>query len=1243
MFRNHARHLVELLSWRGEQQHGRKALTFVADEGAAETTWTYADLDARARAVAVSLLERARPGDRALLLCPPGADFAAAIFGCFYGGIVPVPAYPPGNARQIGRIEVILRDAETDLIVTNVKTRDRIEKWLDAAGRGGRFRFLCIDEVSSAGAALWTMPEVDAASLAFLQYTSGSTSEPKGVMVSHGNLMANLAMIERIMGLTPETPLAGWLPMFHDMGLVGNVFEPLYLGAHAVLMSPQAFVQEPVRWLQLITKHRSYVTGAPNFGYALCVQNVTTEQKASLDLSSLGVAYCGSEPIDRRVMEGFAESFAGCGFRKGAFYACYGMAEVTLLATGSTPGAGSPTLRVDARALANGVAMPDDGSGAPSRALVGCGFNAEGQELRIVDPETRQPLPDGSVGEIWLRGPNVTQGYWRNPELTAEVFGAALENGDGPFLRTGDLAFVHGSNLFVNGRRKDVIIIRGRNYYPQDLERTAAECSPALQPAGSAAFSILQGEAEEVVVVCEVKRSAAKELDGNAVATAIREAISAEYEVQVSAVVLLKPATLPKTSSGKVRRAATREAFLDGTLDALYTSTHTSTHAPAQAPQRVVDPGSAARAGEVIDWLRTYAEYRIDSHLIDERRSIPPHIVLDFGNRGLLGLQAPAEAGGLALTHRDMFRVLEQLAAIDLTLASFVGVHNALGLRPLLRHASPAQRAAMMPAVAQGRELASFAFTEPAAGSNPTAIESTATPDGRGGWTLRGTKKWIGTAAWASVVHVFAHVLDERGGRRGITCFAVRHDAPGLTQGPEELTMGLRGMVQNTMHLNDVGVGPADVLGEVGEGMTIAQDIMELGRICIAASAVGGMKRSAQLMARYAKRRRIATGLLLDNVISRQRLTQLTLETSALETLVDAFADWLDEGLDVPKECYAAVKVLSAEALYRAVDQLMQMLGGRGYIETNVVPQMMRDARLLRIFEGPSETMQMFAGARLAAGGAHFTGFLRQLGGAEIAARLEALAAELNARAEDGQRIAALLGDAAVWGLWLAVVEQAGRAELDAARRWLRNTFESSVAEARRSERDPILAGDEIEAVIARYAGRIGDLEQHRPGVLHDLDPLLRRAASPAPRAEVRLPIARPPVSSVAPPTAQRQTVEQWLQQWIAQRLRQDASTVSVTRPFSDLGLDSLTAVELTHQLQTALGLPVAPTATWDFPNIRALAEHLAGNVPPPSAAGDRDQVQASTAGDSLDNLSEQEIAALLADELETLKSATTQ
>ena len=1192
-------HLVDVLhGWAGARPD-RTAFTFESDAGV-ETVWTYAEIDRQARGVAVALqAQQVRPGDRILLLCPPGPEFLAAFLGALYAGAVPVPAYPPASAKHVGRIDLILRDAQTDLIATTVRTRDRLEKWLHADDTALRFRFLCVDEIEGSDASAWRMPDLRSESLAFLQYTSGSTTEPRGVMVSHGNLMANLAMIAHAMEWDDQGSMVSWLPMFHDMGLIGNVLEQLYIGARTTLISPQSFVQSPARWLHLLTKHRATHTGAPNFGYALAVDRVTPEQREGLDLSTLRVTYCGSEPIDARVLQAFTDTYRPYGFPAGSFHACYGMAEATLMSTGNTVGAGSPVLRVDAEAIVRGRAVPSDAPTA--RALVGCGHDVQHQELRIVDPETGRARADGEVGEIWIRGPHITQGYWHRPEMTAATFHGLLEGGDGrPYLRTGDLGFLHDGSLYVAGRSKEVIILRGRKYYPQDLERAALASSDALGIAAACSAGTPDGP-ERVIVVCEVTRHAARTLDGDAVAALIREAVQSEFEIALSAVVLIRPATLPRTSSGKIRRLAARDGYLAGTLETL--------HVWEAAPSASGDDGSRERADAVIAWLREYAERRIDSRLIDERRTIPPYVVLDFGNRGLLGLQAPVEAGGLALAHRDLFRVFAQLAAIDLTLASFVGVHNALGVRPLLRYSSTAQREALLPLVAQGRELASFAFTESAAGSNPTAIEATARPDGHGGWLLRGSKKWIGTAGWAGVLHVFAHVLGEDGSRRGITAFTVRQDAPGLVQGAEELTMGMRGMIQNAVHLHDVQVGPEDVLGELGQGMRIAQDIMEFGRVCIAATGVGLMMRAGQLMTRYAGRRGVATGRLLDNFVSRERLTQLTVEAEALDRLLDAFADWLDAGVDVPKEAYAAVKVLGAESAFRAVDRLVQMLGGRGYIETNLAPQMLRDARLLRVFEGPTETMQTFVGMRVAAGSPELAAFFGALDGADLWAELEAASADLTARAVDGQQAAMALGEAALWSLWLAVTRATGS---DRVRRWLHDCVARSLDAARACASEAALDSAAIEAAVAAFADRIGDVDQHRPGVLEEMDPFLRRdpmstarVEGPRPAASVSADAASvTPAPTVAvsssparPSRMDARELEAWMQRWIAQRL-QSKDAVHPGKAFADLGLDSLTAVEFTASIEDHIGVSLPPTATWDFPSIRALAEHVAGSAP---------------------------------------------
>ncbi len=410
---------------------------------------------------------------------------------------------------------------------------------------------------------------------------------------------------------------------------------------------------------------------------------------------------------------------------------------------------------------------------------------------------------------------------------------------------------------------------------------------------------------------------------------------------------------------------------------------------------------SKTRTDDLLEWLRSYAKKRINSRLIDERRCIPPYIVLDFGNRGLLGMQVPPKYGGMGLSNQDTLLVLQQLGAIDPTLASFVGVHNVLGIRPLMNYASDQLRDELLPLIATGRELAAFALTEPGAGSNPQAISAKAIPDSnsQGGWRLQGNKIWIGSAAWASAINIFVQTFDAEGQYLGVSGFVIRQESKGLRQGPEALTMGLRGMVQNAVYLDDVSVNSDHLLGELGSGMKVAQDAMMHGRLCITAASLGGMKRCAQLMLRYAKCRTISTGRLLKNPVTLAKLTDLTESIVAVESLVTRIAKLLDEECYIPVEAYAACKIVGPEFFWQAADSLIQMLGGRGYIETNIAPQLLRDSRILRIYEGPTETLNMFLGSKIINKSEELHQFICEgLEAPEVAETLKVAVEQINAR-----------------------------------------------------------------------------------------------------------------------------------------------------------------------------------------------------------------------------------------------------
>jgi len=575
--------LVELGRARAAALGDQPLYTFLPDRpGEDAVQLSYAGLDLRARAIAGALQRLGAGGQRALLLYPPGLEFVAAFFGCLYAGVVAVPAYPPRSARTLPRLLEIARDARPAVALTTTELAAMIGGMAAQVPDLSALRLLATNSVPLDQAETWTDPGANGSTMAFLQYTSGSTAAPKGVMVTHGNLLHNEEMIRQAFGQTAESVIVGWLPLYHDMGLIGNVMQPLYLGARCVLMSPIAFLQSPKRWLAAITRYRATTSGGPNFAYDLCVRKISPADRADLDLASWDTAFNGAEPVRAETMTRFAEAFGGRGFQARAFFPCYGLAEATLFVSGGTgPGEvrGAPRVAAFDRALLEaGEARPLPAADPASRTLVSCGRAWLGQELAIVDPATLAPCAPGAVGEVWLRGSSVAQGYWQRPEETAETFDGRLatEPNAAPFLRTGDLGFLDGGELFIAGRLKDLIIIRGRNLYPQDIELTVERSHPALRPGCGAAFSIELGQEERLVVVHEHERtpndSPLEPESVEAIAEAVRRAVAEQHEAQVQQVVLLRAGTIPKTSSGKIQRRACRAALLGCRLTVLGTS-----------------------------------------------------------------------------------------------------------------------------------------------------------------------------------------------------------------------------------------------------------------------------------------------------------------------------------------------------------------------------------------------------------------------------------------------------------------------------------------------------------------------------------------------------------------------------------------------------------------------------------------------------------------------------------------------
>jgi len=562
--------LVDLLRWRAQQQPHKVAYTFLTDGDHEEVNITYAELDRQAQALAVRLQHMVQPGERAILLYPPGLAFITGFFGCLYAGVIAVPAYPPHSKRPMPRLDAIVRNAQPKVALTTQAVWPKVHAQFTERTDLTEEFILPTDTLAVEQMELWQPPTLGSDSLAFLQYTSGSTGNAKGVMITHGNVFHNEQMIATAFENDEQSIGVGWLPLFHDMGLIGHVLQPLYVGIPVILMSPLAFLQRPIRWLRTISHYRATGSSAPNFGYDLCIQAIKPEQCVDLDLSSWRVAVTGAEPVRAETVQRFCERFGPYGFRPEAFYPCYGLAESTVFVSGGLSTDPPILLEVDKAALEKGQVVPVAEGQPDGQTLVGCGQSWADQQVVIVHPDKLTRCAENEVGEIWVCGPSVALGYWQQPEATQQTFGGYLaDSGAGPFLRTGDLGFLQGKELFVTGRIKDLIIIRGRNHYPQDIEQTVEKSHPALQHSAGAAFSVeLDGE-ERLVIVQEVKRTHIRNLPLDEVLGNIRQAVTQEHQVPIHTMLLLEPGTIPKTSSGKIQRRACRDEFLTNKLAAI--------------------------------------------------------------------------------------------------------------------------------------------------------------------------------------------------------------------------------------------------------------------------------------------------------------------------------------------------------------------------------------------------------------------------------------------------------------------------------------------------------------------------------------------------------------------------------------------------------------------------------------------------------------------------------------------------
>jgi amino acid adenylation domain-containing protein len=556
--------LVDLLEWRARFQAERVAYTFLGETERISLSW--GELHRKAQLIGQRLAAMDAAGKTVLLLYPSDLEYVAAFFGCLYAGAIAVPAYPPRLNRTLHRLQAVVADSQATLAMSVSFIRERIEPLCQQFPILKSLRWLTTDDLKEDERDAWRKPSLTGHTPAFLQYTSGSTSQPKGVIVSHANLLHNEQLIQEAFAQTEASIIVGWLPLYHDMGLIGNVLQTLYVGARCVLMSPAAFLQSPFRWLQAISVAKATTSGGPNFAYDLCVRKISEEQRAQLDLSSWKVAFNGAEPIRPATLERFAKTFASCGFKPEAFHPCYGLAEATLFVSGKASNGQPKVQSFNAAELIKNRVVSSNGNGTENKRLVSCGVSFGEQKVFVVNPETLTKCSAGEVGEIWVSGPSVAVGYWNQPEVTAQTFLAQLA-GDTqePFLRTGDLGFLHDGELYITGRLKDLIIIRGLNHYPQDIEQTVERSHASLRPGCGAAFSLEAAGEERLVIVQEVQRN--RTATDKEITEAIRQRVAEEHEIQVYAISLIRQGSIHKTSSGKIQRNACRRTFVNSELE----------------------------------------------------------------------------------------------------------------------------------------------------------------------------------------------------------------------------------------------------------------------------------------------------------------------------------------------------------------------------------------------------------------------------------------------------------------------------------------------------------------------------------------------------------------------------------------------------------------------------------------------------------------------------------------------------
>lgn len=1157
-------------------------------------------------------------GDRCLLIFDQSIEFIIAFLACQWIGAIPVPLNIPGRLKPLNKWENIARECQPKTIITSEKSASRLVQSLSRSEPLSSISLIKVKIIISKTAETGFTDQPDIHPTAFLQYTSGSTGKPKGVVVTQDSLIKNSKASKKNMNVTANSVFVSWLPFYHDMGLILFIVQTIYNGNSLYLMKPEDFMSKPLNWVNALSKWKGTHTGGPNFAYQLVADKLAdlhnelknTNDQTEISLKNLKVCVSGAEPIRFQTICDFQNAISLFGANNHVISPGYGLAEATLTVALNKEGEKVKWLKVEKEALQkNTVILQESGfmetgqdfqEDEGSVYLVGNGQVIDNHAVDIIavaDLETA--LPDSisnliqapyTIGELWFSGSSVTNGYYENKKATSENYFHSRSN-NSIYLRTGDLAFKdEDGQIYIVGRIKDLIIIRGLNYYPQDLERTSCYSHPDLRIDGAAAFSLNKRGNERCFIVQELTRSAVLSPKFDEYTKAIRTAVLKEHGVAIEGILFVPPMRVPRTTSGKIQRQlAKRTTELNEWENILGTG---SSHPTLQEQE----------LKQITRQLQHFLQTRVDSYTIDERRSIPPYIMTEFARMGLMGLMISPLSGGLGCNLSQARTLIETISSADLTLGLFVSLHNLLGLHPIAAFAKEEIKEKVVRELAAGRGTASFALSEPAAGSNPNAGRTFAQRQHNGNWILNGEKCWVGSSSWASYLTVIAHTQDEKGKYLGQSAFLVPQGTPGLSHIEECMTMGMRGSVQGHFVMNDVHIPESHLLGEIGKGTEVLHEVVSMGRIGINSMCIGILKTVLSRSKGWAENRKVNSGYLIDQPVVLKQLNQLLLVLEIIETYQSKLVKWKDDGQLIPDILVSAGKIFSTEETWKGVDFLLQLTAARGYSEHNGIAQLFRDTRVLRIFEGPSESLIADLGGRSEE---TISGTLNFLSSQHVAINTEIqqekiqlikLQLEQHKIGSDGQHdlyhnrkfAKYAFGEILTYQL---IVWMCGSDISSPAKNWIEKKIKTIAADALEFDTS-LLAKQQFESQFNHL------LKDHQTIYTQ---PVLNDSSIRSPFRDLRTIETHAGSSSSisqnsSPSLLKNKAIkemEAWIYNWLEKEGEIDSRQFTPSTSFSEYGLDSSLSIRFVSDINACYSIHLEPSIIWSYSTVNELSAYL--------------------------------------------------